>query len=136
MKQSLPFTLLILSSASAFAPSHIAPSRQPCSLHMTSDTSSRRQAFSKIIGGIALVQPLVSNALDFDAFINSELDSDTKNCDPKKDPKCVTQLSADEATCKYAQGAAKSAACKRLKEAGKEVPKQAQGKSLGGAYAM
>lgn len=78
----------------------------------------------------------MANALDMDAFMNAELANDAKNCDPKKDPKCEKQLSPDEATCKYAQGKVKAEACKRLKDAGKEVPQAAQGKSLGGAYAM
>ena len=71
-----------------------------------------------------------------DAFMNAELENDTKNCDPKRDPKCSPQLSNDEAMCKYGQGAAKSAACRKLREAGKEIPKESGGKSLGGAYAM
>ncbi len=101
----------------------------------------RRAALSKIFGGTVaasalIAQPFVANALDMDAFINNELANDTKNCDPKRDPKCAPQLSNDEAMCKYGQGAAKSAACKKLREAGKEIPKESGGKSLGGAYAM
>ena len=38
-----------------------------------------------------------ANALDMDAFVNSQLEADTKNCDPKKDPKCIPKLTADEA---------------------------------------
>jgi len=70
-------------------------------------------------------------------YRNYQLDNDVKNCDPKRDPKCIPKLSQDEGMCKYGQsGEARSEACKRMKEAGKEVPKPAQGKSLGGAYAM
>jgi len=73
-----------------------------------------------------------------DAFMNSQLESDTKNCDPKRDPKCIPKLSADEALCKYGQsGNARGEACKRVKQAGGTLPSaQPQGKSLGGAYAM
>ena len=63
---------------------------------------------------------------------------DTKNCDPKLDRKCAPKMSDTEALCKYGQGGkAKAAACKELRESGKEVPTAAPaGKSLGGAYAM
>lgn len=152
MKQSLVTFVLLLPSAIGFAPSsQILPCRQsPTSLQMSTtgtnnnnndklSVMSRRQIFSKIIGATTAATILSTqtvNALDMDAFINAELDNDTKNCDPKRDPKCEKQMSSDEATCKYGQGAVKAAACKKLKEAGKEVPKAAQGKSLGGAYAM
>ena len=67
-----------------------------------------------------------------------QLDNDQKNCDPKKDPKCIPQLSHDEALCQYGQsGNARSEACKRVKASGKKLPDaKPQGKSLGGAYAM
>lgn len=67
-----------------------------------------------------------------------KLVNDTKNCDPKKDPKCIPPLTSDEALCKYGQsGEARGEACKRVKEGGKELPSaKPQGKSLGGAYAM
>jgi len=67
-----------------------------------------------------------------------QLEADKKNCDPKRDPKCIPKLSSDEALCKYGQsGNAKSEACKRVRSAGGEMPDNSkQGKSLGGAYAM
>jgi hypothetical protein len=67
-----------------------------------------------------------------------QLESDTKNCDPKKDPKCLPKLTEDAALCKYGQsGEARAAACKRYKASGGALPAAgAQGKSLGGAYAM
>ena len=67
-----------------------------------------------------------------------QLEADSKKCDPKTDKKCAPQLSQDEALCKYGQsGDARGEACKRVKAAGGELPKAgAQGKSLGGAYAM
>jgi hypothetical protein len=61
-----------------------------------------------------------------------------KNCDPKRDSKCIPKLSPDEALCKYGQsGNARGEACKRVKESGGVLP-QSLGpvKSLGGAYAM
>ena len=67
-----------------------------------------------------------------------QLDSDTKNCDPSKDSKCLPKLSADEAMCKYGQsGEARGEACRRVKELGGSLPKSGtKEKSLGGAYAM
>ena len=79
-----------------------------------------------------------ANALDMDAFMNAELASDAKNCDPKRDPKCIPKLSEQEALCKYGQGGkARAEACKQMRSEGKEIPAAApQGKSMGGAYAM
>jgi len=54
---------------------------------------------SKVATG-ALVVGITSstaNALDFDSFANSEIESDTKSCDPKKDPKCIPKLSGKSA---------------------------------------
>lgn len=67
-----------------------------------------------------------------------QLEADTTNCDPKKDPKCKPQLSQDQALCQYGQsGAARAEACKRVKAAGGALPSASpQGKSLGGAYAL
>ena len=67
-----------------------------------------------------------------------QIESDTKNCNPKLDRKCIPKLNSDEALCKYGQsGDARGEACKRVKAAGgtleKAKPKE---KSLGGAYAM
>jgi hypothetical protein len=111
----------------------------------TSNSAGRRHAFSVIAAGsLSLLVPFfvmngAANALDMDAFINRELESDTKNCNPKKDPKCMPKLSADEALCQYGQsGEKRSEACKRVRAAGGSLPDPAasQGKSLGGAYAM
>jgi hypothetical protein len=47
-----------------------------------------------------------------------KLESDTKNCDPKRDPKCTPELTPDEALCTYGQsGQKRGEACKRAKEA-------------------
>jgi hypothetical protein len=112
-----------------------------------------------------VAMPKVASALDMDAFASSEvsfdekknrsrqlcivvystsfvcllpqLDSDTKNCNPKIDSKCIPKLTEDEALCKYGQsGEARGEACKRVKQRGGELPSTKQGKSLGGAYAM
>ena len=71
-------------------------------------------------------------------IFSSQIDSDTKNCDPKRDPKCIPKLNQDEALCKYGQsGDARAEACRRVKASGGKLPdKGSQGKSLGGAYAM
>lgn len=65
------------------------------------------------------------------------MESDKKNCDPKRDPKCIPKLTEDEALCKYGQsGNARGEACKRVKQGGGALPGQQKVKSLGGAYAM
>jgi hypothetical protein len=71
-------------------------------------------------------------------LMTRQLDADTKNCDPKRDPKCKPKLSEDEALCQYGQsGNARSEACKRVRAVGGSVPKPgSEGRSLGGAYAM
>lgn len=43
--------------------------------------------------------PASSKALDMDAFAAGELAADKKSCNPKLDPKCVQELSKDEALC-------------------------------------
>ena len=99
----------------------------------------RRKAIQSIltVGVVVAATPRESLALDMDAFANSELAADKANCDPKRDPKCAPQLTADEAMCKYGQsGDARGEACKRLKQAGGSLPGATKTKSLGGAYAM
>ena len=79
----------------------------------------------------------VVNALDMDAFVNSEIANDTAKCDPKKDPKCIPKLSKDEALCQYGGGGnARGEACMRVRKAGGKFPEVKKEKSLGGAYAM
>jgi hypothetical protein len=75
--------------------------------------------------------------LDFDAFEKGTIDSDTKNCNPKLDPKCQPKLSPDEALCQYGNsGKARGEACKRIRDAGGKLPDVQKVRSLGGAYAM
>jgi hypothetical protein len=86
---------------------------------------------------MAATFPFVSSALDYDAFTNSELDKDTKNCNPKVDPKCAPKMTQDEALCKYGQsGNARGEACKRFKASGGQLPTSTKERSLGGAYAI
>lgn len=99
----------------------------------------RRRALESILGGVFVTTAATAaNALDMDAFMNAEIAADSKNCDPKRDPKCVPKLTEDEALCQYGMvgGAAKVGACKRVKAAGGKVAPPPQGKSPGGAYAM
>ena len=95
---------------------------------------------SKVAASGALVVGITSssaNALDFDSFANSEIESDTKKCDPKRDPKCIPKLSEDEALCQYgSSGEARGEACLRVRKAGGKLPEVKKEKSLGGAYAM
>jgi hypothetical protein len=105
----------------------------------TESAVARRQALGAIFGGsVAFIGASAANALDMDAFANSQIEADTKNCNPKLDPKCIPKLTTDEALCKYGQsGQARGEACKRVKQAGGEMPSaKPAGKSLGGAYAM
>lgn len=102
-------------------------------------TFGRRKALQQIlsVGAAASIAPTAAFGLDMDAFMNSELENDKKNCDPKRDPKCVPKLTSDEALCKYGQsGNARSEACKRVKATGGALPEAKKEKSLGGAYAM
>ncbi len=89
------------------------------------------------VGFGAVTAPKVAFGLDMDAFMNSELEKDKANCDPKNDPKCAPKLSADEAMCKYGQsGEARGEACRRVKKAGGSLPSATKERSLGGAYAI
>jgi len=113
---------------------------------ISSSVVERRTVFASIIAaGILGGNNLINRenneamALDFDAFIKAEIDADTKNCDPKRDPKCMPEFSKDEALCKYGQsGNARGEACKRFKASGGALkPKNAvKETSPGGAYAM
>ncbi|GMI00621.1 hypothetical protein TrLO_g8479 [Triparma laevis f. longispina] len=86
---------------------------------------------------VAPLIPGAAQALDMDAFMNSELASDKAACNEKTDSKCVPKLSQDEALCKYGQsGEKRGEACKRVKAAGGSMDSKPTGKSLGGAYAM
>jgi hypothetical protein len=98
----------------------------------------RRKALQAILGATAAAAaPAIASALDMDAFMNKEIESDTKNCDPKKDRRCIPKLNADEALCKYGQsGDARGEACARVKNGGGALPGATKQKSLGGAYAM
>lgn len=86
--------------------------------------SQRRNLFAALPA--AFLAPTIANALDMDAFVNAEIAKDSKK----------TDMTPDEAMCKYGQtGEKKSAACKRVKAAGGKVEVKKE-KSLGGAYAM
>lgn len=47
---------------------------------------------------VAPLTPGAAQALDMDAFMNSELASDKAACNEKTDSKCVPKLSQDEGT--------------------------------------
>lgn len=65
-----------------------------------------------------------AQALDMDSFVNSQLEKDTIECNPKIDPKCAPKLTADEALCKYGVSGsdARLAACKRVRDVGGLLP--------------
>eukprot|EP00529_Nitzschia_sp_RCC80_P035813 CAMPEP_0113454606 /NCGR_PEP_ID=MMETSP0014_2-20120614/7948_1 /TAXON_ID=2857 /ORGANISM="Nitzschia sp." /LENGTH=171 /DNA_ID=CAMNT_0000346013 /DNA_START=906 /DNA_END=1421 /DNA_ORIENTATION=+ /assembly_acc=CAM_ASM_000159 len=103
----------------------------------------RRKALQSIFGSAAVAvaaaggMASASNALDMDAFANAQIEADTKNCDPKRDPKCAPKMSQAEGLCKYGQsGNARAEACKKFKEEGGTLPNVTKEKSLGGAYAI
>eukprot|EP00554_Chaetoceros_debilis_P006846 CAMPEP_0194079952 /NCGR_PEP_ID=MMETSP0149-20130528/6076_1 /TAXON_ID=122233 /ORGANISM="Chaetoceros debilis, Strain MM31A-1" /LENGTH=154 /DNA_ID=CAMNT_0038761569 /DNA_START=113 /DNA_END=577 /DNA_ORIENTATION=+ len=146
--------LLVPLTASAFAPStSVRPSFTSSTSASTStftcsalnaENLSRRIAMRGLVATAFVTlatgdaSSSAANALDMDAFMNAELDKDTKNCDPKLDRKCAPKMNDTEALCKYGQGGkARAAACMKLRESGAEVPTAPPaGKSLGGAYAM
>jgi hypothetical protein len=66
----------------------------------------------------------IANALDMDSFENSILKKDTTQCNPKLDPKCIPELTHDEALCKYGVAGAteRTAACRRVRDAGGQLP--------------
>ena len=149
MKCLVTIVLMTLGSAHAFiaGSSSIVPSScdkigNTC-LRLITDVDqnkkTRRAALAKGMGFVGVVATRFADnavALDMDAFMNAELESDEKNCDPKRDPKCKPKLSQDEALCQYGQGAKAKEACKRVKVAGGDATQKGGGKSLGGAYAM
>ena len=87
----------------------------------TEPVFGRRRALESILFGVFATATTSSAAyaLDMEAFASSTLENDQKNCDPKKDPKCMPKLTADQALCKYGEsGANRGEACKRAKAAG------------------
>ena len=106
---------------------------------MAESPSSRRNFFNTCgtIAAGTILAPTITNALDFDAFEKGLVEADTKNCNPKLDPKCIPKLTPDEALCQYGKsGQARGEACQRVKKAGGKLPEVTKEKSLGGAYAM
>eukprot|EP00545_Synedropsis_sp_CCMP1620_P015012 CAMPEP_0119017150 /NCGR_PEP_ID=MMETSP1176-20130426/15574_1 /TAXON_ID=265551 /ORGANISM="Synedropsis recta cf, Strain CCMP1620" /LENGTH=122 /DNA_ID=CAMNT_0006970783 /DNA_START=12 /DNA_END=380 /DNA_ORIENTATION=+ len=98
--------------------SSTAMNRVPFTAQQEPQVWGRRRALEGILGGVFVATTATAaNALDMDAFMKSEIASDEKSCDPKKDPKCIPKLTKDEALCKYGQsgGEAKIDACKRAK---------------------
>ena len=93
--------------------------------------------FGAFVTGTIVSLPGVVSALDFEAFEKGEIAADTKNCNPKLDPKCQPNLSPDEALCQYGNsGKARGEACRRVRDAGGKLPEVKKERSLGGAYAM
>jgi len=102
---------------------------------------SRRNVLGKaafVAASLAFSPIVTANALDMEAFANAQIEMDIKNCDPKRDVKCIPVLNADEAMCKYGQsGNVRGEACKRVKAAGGKLNNAGPPvKTLGGAYAM
>ncbi|GMI60796.1 hypothetical protein ScalyP_jg215 [Parmales sp. scaly parma] len=66
--------------------------------------------------------PSPTKALDMDAFARDTIASDTKNCNPKLDPKCQEVMNDDEALCKYGgSGKSRGEACKRVRASNSAV---------------
>lgn len=97
---------------------------------VSSDSSSSRRNFiseiSTLASGAVILgsQSFAANALDFDAFEQGLIASDTLKCNPKLDPKCIPKLTHDEALCKYGVQGAKerTAACTRVRDSGGQLP--------------
>mmetsp|Transcript_24388 Transcript_24388/g.51444 ORF Transcript_24388/g.51444 Transcript_24388/m.51444 type:complete len:142 (+) Transcript_24388:130-555(+) len=125
LSAALLSSLLAGNGILAFAP--VAPARSSSSSLKMMDSSSSpdRRNFLNNFGTLAAGAIFVgvagvndANALDFDAFEKAEIASDTKNCDPKRDPKCQPKLSDDEALCQYGSGGqARGEACQRVRKA-------------------
>jgi hypothetical protein len=67
-------------------------SREPFIVKPHTDPAfGRRRALESILFGVFVTGSAgkTANALDMDAFASSTLENDQKNCDPKKDPKCI-----------------------------------------------
>ena len=81
---------ILSASVHAFVLSGNANKWHGTALSMTNGRRQFMQSFvsSIIVSGIVVSKADFVDALDVDAFINGELATDTKNCDPKKDPKC------------------------------------------------
>ena len=74
--------------------------------HQPPGTSSRRLFFQRSIPYVVAataILPDASNALDMDAFMQKELDSDAQNCDEKTDKRCKPKLTDDQALCRFGQ---------------------------------
>mmetsp|Transcript_21001 Transcript_21001/g.52090 ORF Transcript_21001/g.52090 Transcript_21001/m.52090 type:complete len:143 (-) Transcript_21001:590-1018(-) len=131
--------LVALSSSSEAFSSPSTMSRPTSELSAVND-SSRRSMFKNagaFAAAVVFTPVVAANALDMEAFANSQIADDVKNCNPKLDPKCIPKLTPDEALCKYGQsGTKKSEACRRVKAAGGDTTQAQQGRSLGGAYAI
>jgi hypothetical protein len=65
----------------------------------TEQHSSRRNVLEAwlMTSVVVMVPTMGAQALDIDAFMNQQLEQDTKNCNPKLDPKCIPTLTQDEA---------------------------------------
>ena len=124
----------------AFTSPASPPNTRATSMNMSNN--SRRDFLANLapmVAGAAftVVSTPAAQALDFDAFVNSEIQNDVTKCDPKKDPKCIPKLSDDEALCQYGGGGkARGEACMRVRKSGGTLPEVKKEKSLGGAYAM
>jgi hypothetical protein len=126
-------------SAMAFTSPISSPTRSSAtSMNMSNNRRDFLANLAPLVAGAAFtVVSSPAQALDFEAFANSEIANDTKKCDPKLDPKCIPKLSDDEALCQYGGGGkARGEACMRVKKAGGKLPEVKKEKSLGGAYAM
>ncbi|KAL3776323.1 hypothetical protein HJC23_011648 [Cyclotella cryptica] len=137
--------LILLSTVGAYRTD--AFTTCPCNLaaksstiHMSASSFNRRNFvgnFGALATGTIMSIPRVVSALDFDAFEKGEIAADTKNCNPKLDPKCQPKLSPDEALCQYGNsGKARGEACRRVRDAGGKLRDVKKERSLGGAYAM
>lgn len=71
--------------------------------------------------GAEASSPAAALALDMDAFVDSQLEADIKNCDPQNEPKCIPKMTADEALCVYGHnGQERGEACMRITQAARK----------------
>merc|ERR1712232_177856 len=113
---SLTFPSTIAFTTPICSPRHKEP------LYLSESMKVTRRTFA---ASVLIFNPTVVAALDMDAFANSQIEADIKNCNPKLDSKCIPSLSKDEALCKYGQnGEARGQACKRVRAAGGSLPEK------------